>query len=64
MNQDEFDRLPLDDRFMILLHKKIMNKSGSAKRRSKKYLCHPKTVMACCKRNHGRSKMQRTATGA
>lgn len=37
MNQDEFDRLPLDDRFMILLHKKIMNKTGSAKRRSKKY---------------------------
>ena len=37
MNQDEFDRLPLDDRFMILLHKKIMNKTGSAKRRCKKY---------------------------
>lgn len=37
MIKDEFDRLPLDDRFMILLHKKIMNKTGSAKRRSKKY---------------------------
>jgi len=37
MNQDEFDRLPLDDRFMILLHKKIMNKTGGAKRRAKKY---------------------------
>ncbi len=29
--------LTLDDRFHLLLHKKIMNKSGSAKRRSKKY---------------------------
>lgn len=29
--------LPLDDQFMILLHKKIMNKAGSAKRRAKKY---------------------------
>jgi len=29
--------LTLDDRFNLLLHKKIMNKSGSAKRRSKKY---------------------------
>ncbi len=37
MKQDEFDRLPLDDRFMILLHKKIMNKTGGAKRRAKKY---------------------------
>ncbi len=29
--------LPTDDRFLILLHKKIMNKTGSAKRRTKKY---------------------------
>jgi hypothetical protein len=27
----------LDDQFLILLHKKIMNKTGSSKRRSKKY---------------------------
>lgn len=33
MNED----LSLDDRFMILLHKKIMDKTGSAKRRAKKY---------------------------
>ncbi len=31
------DNLPQDDEFMILLHKKIMNKTGSAKRRAKKY---------------------------
>lgn len=31
------DNLTLDDRFHLLLHKKIMNKSGSTKRRSKKY---------------------------
>lgn len=31
------DQLPQDDQFMILLHKKIMNKTGSAKRRAKKY---------------------------
>lgn len=37
MKDKDFDRLPLDDRFVILLHKKIMNKTGSAKRRSKKY---------------------------
>jgi len=29
--------LTLDDRFHLLLHKKIMNKNGSARRRSKKY---------------------------
>jgi hypothetical protein len=29
--------LCIDDRFHLLLHKKIMNKTGSAKRRSKKY---------------------------
>jgi len=29
--------LSLDDQFMVLLHKKIMNKTGSAKRRAKKY---------------------------
>lgn len=37
MKKDEFDSLPVDDRFMILLHKKIMNKTGGAKRRAKKY---------------------------
>ena len=37
MNQDEFERLCLDDRFLILLHKKIMNKTGGTKRRSKNY---------------------------
>lgn len=31
------DELNVDDRFYLLLHKKIMNKSGSAKRRTKKY---------------------------
>lgn len=31
------DRLPADERFLILLHKKIMDKTGSAKRRAKKY---------------------------
>lgn len=31
------DDLTIDDRFHLLLHKKIMNKIGSAKRRSKKY---------------------------
>ena len=34
---DDFSMLSKDDRFMVLLHKKIMNKTGSAKRRSKKY---------------------------
>ncbi len=29
--------LSIDDRFHLLLHKKIMNKTGSAKRRTKKY---------------------------
>ncbi|RLB77214.1 MAG: integrase [Deltaproteobacteria bacterium] len=29
--------LSIDDRFYLLLHKKIMNKTGSAKRRTKKY---------------------------
>ncbi len=33
----EISDLPLDDQFLILLHKKIMNKTGSAKRRTKKY---------------------------
>ena len=37
MKNEDLDRLPLDDRFVILLHKKIMNKTGSAKRRAKKY---------------------------
>jgi hypothetical protein len=31
------DDLSIDDRFYLLLHKKIMNKSGSAQRRAKKY---------------------------
>jgi len=31
------DNLSIDDRFYLLLHKKIMNKTGSAKRRAKKY---------------------------
>ncbi len=34
---DDISKLSLDDQFMILLHKKIMDKTGSAKRRSKKY---------------------------
>jgi len=29
--------LPLDEQFTVLLHKKIMNKAGAAKRRAKKY---------------------------
>lgn len=33
----DISTLSLDDQFMILLHKKIMNKTGSAKRRAKKY---------------------------
>jgi len=33
----DISELFLDDQFMILLHKKIMNKTGSAKRRAKKY---------------------------
>jgi hypothetical protein len=31
------DHLPQDDQFLVLLHKKIMDKTGSAKRREKKY---------------------------
>jgi len=31
------DEMSIDDRFYLLLHKKIMNKTGSAKRRAKKY---------------------------
>jgi len=31
------DNLTLDERFYLLLHKKIMNKRGSARRRAKKY---------------------------
>ncbi len=34
---ENISTLSLDDQFMILLHKKIMNKKGSAKRRAKKY---------------------------
>ncbi len=33
----DISNLPTDDQFLILLHKKIMNKTGSAKRRTKKY---------------------------
>ena len=33
----DISSLPLDDQFVILLHKKIMDKSGAAKRRAKKY---------------------------
>lgn len=33
----DISSLPLDDQFFILLHKKIMNKKGSAKRQAKKY---------------------------
>ena len=33
----DISELCLDDQFIILLHKKIMNKKGSAKRRAKKY---------------------------
>ena len=31
------DNLSIDERFYLLLHKKIMNKNGTAKRRAKKY---------------------------
>ncbi len=34
---EDISKLSLDDQFMILLHKKIMPKTGSAKRRAKKY---------------------------
>ncbi|KPA12720.1 integrase [Candidatus Magnetomorum sp. HK-1] len=37
MNHQIFENLSLDDQFIILLHKKIMDKEGSAKRRAKKY---------------------------
>jgi hypothetical protein len=37
MKNHEICHLPLDDQFVILLHKKIMNKSGGAKRKMKKY---------------------------
>ena len=30
-------KMTLDERFYLLLHKKIMHKKGSAKRRAKKY---------------------------
>lgn len=33
----DISQLPLDDQFVILLHKKLMGKQGSAKRRAKKY---------------------------
>ncbi len=34
---EDLPELSMDDQFMILLHKKIMDKFGSAKRRAKKY---------------------------
>jgi hypothetical protein len=34
---EDISKLCLDDQFMILLHKKIMHKTGPAKRRAKKY---------------------------
>ena len=34
---EDISQLSLDDQFMILLHKQIMAKTGSAKRRAKKY---------------------------
>lgn len=37
MEIHEIGELSLDDQFEILLHKKIMNKTGGAKRRAKKY---------------------------
>jgi len=37
MKNHEIGHLPLDDQFAILLHKKIMNKTGGAKRKAKKY---------------------------
>ena len=37
MKNHEICQLPLDDQFVILLHKKIMNKTGGAKRKAKKY---------------------------
>jgi hypothetical protein len=33
----DISQLPIDDQFMILLHKKLMDKKGSGKRRAKKY---------------------------
>ncbi len=37
MKKNDNYRLSLDEQFVILLHKKIMNKTGSTKRRAKKY---------------------------
>ncbi len=34
---NNLSRLPLDDQFLILLHKKLLNKKGATKRRAKKY---------------------------
>jgi hypothetical protein len=57
IQEDDFDRLPLDKQFVILLHKKIMNKTGSEKRRAKKYYTGqyrksgiiPKPLLLACK---------------
>jgi hypothetical protein len=34
MKRHEITALPLDDQFAILLHKKLMNKTGACKRRT------------------------------
>jgi len=36
-DESKLSHLPLDDQFLILLHKKIMHKTGSARRWAKKY---------------------------
>ena len=53
--------LLLDERFHLLLHKKIMDKKGSAMRRAKKYYKdqykknrhHSRPSFACGKRHYG-----------
>ena len=65
------DQMSQDDRFLILLHKKIMNKAGSAKRRAKKYYTDqykktgliPKPLLLAEQGINGRPKMQRQKTG-
>lgn len=37
MKRDDYKQLPIDEQFVILLHKKLMDKKGSNKRRLKKY---------------------------
>ena len=68
----DISTLSLDDQFMILLHKKIMDKTGSAKRRAKKYYVDqykktgiiPKPLLLAGPRHHGGSQVQRTAACA